>query len=87
MAAMPVPLRQQVVTVTVGQDGSIFVVTGTGVTVTYGDGSHLGAKAESLSAVLDYVAGAHEPIASVDVSVPGAPTATRPGGLAAVVGR
>jgi cell division protein FtsQ len=87
VAAMPVALRQQVATVVVGDDGSVLVVTGTGVTVTYGDGSHLVAKAEALSAVLTYVAGAHEAVVSVDVSVPGAPTANRPGGLAAVVGR
>jgi cell division protein FtsQ len=87
VTAMSPPLRQQVATVVVGQDGSLLVVTKSGVTVTYGDGSHLVAKAEALEAVLAYVGGAHEAIASVDVSVPGAPTATRPGGLGAVVGR
>jgi cell division protein FtsQ len=87
VAAMPPVLREQVATVVVGSEGAVLVVTKGGVTVTYGDTSLLAPKAEALQAVLDYVAGAHERIVSIDVSVPGAPTADRPGGLGAVVGR
>lgn len=87
VAAMPAALRPLVESVSVDLDGSVTVQTTTGVTVTYGDTSQLAAKGQSLLAVLEYAGSRRVRLAAVDVTVPGAPTATLPSGVGAIVGR
>ena len=87
VAAMPAALRPLVESVAVDLDGSVTVQTTTGVTATYGDTTQLVAKGQSLLAVLDYAQSRHVTLAAVDVTVPGAPTASLPSGIAALVGR
>jgi cell division protein FtsQ len=87
VAAMPAALRPLVESVAIDLDGSVTVQTTTGVTVTYGDTSQLVAKGQSLLAVLDYARSKQMALAAVDVTVPGAPTASLPSGIAALVGR
>jgi cell division protein FtsQ len=78
-AAMPAGLQQRTDTISVGPDGSIVVETLTHIMVTYGDDSQLEAKGQTLKAVLDWSERAGVPLAAVDVTVPGAPTARRYG--------
>jgi cell division protein FtsQ len=78
--AMPTGLRAQVDAITVDGDGAIVVRTGSGVLVTYGDDTQLQAKAQSLKAVLAWAARGGESLATVDVTVPGSPTAGLTGG-------
>jgi cell division protein FtsQ len=87
VAAMPTALRPLVESVAVELDGSVTVQTTTGVTVTYGDTTQLVAKGQSLLAVIDYARSRHMALAAVDVTVPGAPTASLPSGIAVLVGR
>lgn len=80
-AAMPTGLRSAVATITVDAEGAVVVRTGRGVLVTYGDASQLEAKAQSLKAVIDWATREHKNLASVDVTVPGSPTARLGGGV------
>lgn len=84
-AAMPAGLRAQIESITVDAAGTISVRMRGGVLVTYGDDSQLDAKGQSLKAVLAWAARESRPLATVDVSVPGSPTARLIGG--AVVAR
>ena len=79
-AAMPRALRALTATIAVDPNGEITVVTRGGVVVTYGEATQLEAKGQSLKAVLGWAEREAEPITSVDVTVPGAPTAALPGG-------
>ena len=78
-ASMPVALQRRIDSVSVGPDGSVTVETLTHIIVTYGDGSQLEAKAQTLKAVLDWSEREGVALAAVDVTVPGAPTARRYG--------
>ncbi len=78
-AAMPVALQRRTGSISVGPDGSVAVETLTHIVVTYGDGSQLEAKGQTLKAVLDWSEREGVALAAVDVTVPGAPTARRYG--------
>jgi len=86
-AAMPPALRSSVAVVTVEASGAIALQTRSGVTVTYGDGSQLKAKAQALLAVLAHAAATGQAFTSIDVSVPAAPTASTYQGTSAGAGR
>jgi cell division protein FtsQ len=77
--AMPVALQRRTGSISVGPDGSVAVETLTHIVVTYGDGSQLEAKGQTLKAVLDWSEREGVALAAVDVTVPGAPTARRYG--------
>jgi cell division protein FtsQ len=81
-AAMPAALRAQVETILTLADGSLRLSMRDGVSVSYGPPDDLAAKARSAQALLRWAAGQGVALASIDVSVPGAPTAT-PAGEAA----
>lgn len=83
-AAMPSDLRAQIDSITVDGDGSIMVRTDGGVLVTYGEGSQLEAKAQSLKAVLAWGLREGKDLATVDVTVPGSPTGRLSGGAVVV---
>jgi cell division protein FtsQ len=85
LASMPGSLRAAVATIAVASDGFALVQTRSGVTVTYGDGSQLEAKAQALAAVLAWATSQAKTLATVDVTVPGAPTARLAGGAPAPV--
>jgi cell division protein FtsQ len=74
-ASLPASLEAVVATIGVGSDGTIILTTRSGVTGTYGDATEAEAKGEAFKAVLDYAASQGRPLVSVDVEVPGAPTA------------
>ena len=76
---MPVALQRRTGSISVGPDGSVAVETLTHIVVTYGDGSQLEAKGQTLKAVLDWSEREGVALAAVDVTVPGAPTARRYG--------
>jgi cell division protein FtsQ len=73
--ALPPALLPEVASIAVVADGSVLLQMRSGVTATYGDGSQPEAKGEALKAVLDYAANQGRVLLSVDVEVPGAPTA------------
>jgi cell division septal protein FtsQ len=73
LAVLPDSLRPLVTTVTREGDGSLALLMRDGVTVYYGDGSEVAAKAEALHAVLGWANRAHVHPAYVDVRAPGAP--------------
>ena len=73
--ALPPSLLPQVASISVDPAGSVVLGMRSGVTATYGDGSDLAAKGQALKAVLTYAAQHGGVVASVDVEVPGAPTA------------
>lgn len=72
---LPASLRPVVASIAVDGDGTVTLTTRSGVTATYGDASHAQAKGEALQAVLDYATNEGKSPISVDVAVPGAPTA------------
>ena len=78
-----ISLRATVATVMVADDGSIQMQTRLGVMVTYGDASQAEAKAQALTAVLEWAASQGKTLSAVDVTVPGAPTAQLAGGAPA----
>jgi cell division protein FtsQ len=73
--ALPPALLPDVATISIGADGSVVLEMRSGVTATYGDGSQAELKGEALKAIVDYAANNGRALHSVDVSVPGAPTA------------
>jgi cell division septal protein FtsQ len=79
-AAMPPGLSTQIDTIAVDGDGAIVVRTGGGILVTYGGPTQLEAKAQSLKAILAWAAREGKSLATVDVTVPGAPTVRLRGG-------
>ena len=72
---LPAALLSEVATITVDAQGSVVLQMRSGVTATYGDGSDAQLKGEALKAVLDYAPREGSALISVDVEVPGAPTA------------
>jgi cell division protein FtsQ len=74
-SALPPSLAPVIATIGVGTDGSVTLVTRSGVTATYGNASLAQAKGEALKAVMDYAAGRGKTLTSVNVEVPGSPTA------------
>jgi cell division protein FtsQ len=84
-AAMPAALRAQVETILMLADGSLRLAMRSGVLVSYGPPVDLPAKARSAQALLDWAVEQRKALTSIDVSVPGAPTATLAGGGVPVV--
>ena len=82
-AAMASTLRPQVEIVAVATDGSLRLTLRSGVVVSYGPAEKLDEKGLALEAVLRWAQQQGEPVRSVDVSVPAAPTATLAGGAVA----
>jgi cell division protein FtsQ len=74
-SALPSSLAPVIATIGVGTDGSVTLVTRSGVTATYGNASLAQAKGEALKAVMDYAASQGKTLMSVNVEVPGSPTA------------
>jgi cell division protein FtsQ len=83
-AAMPASLRAQVQTIQTLPDGSLRLAMRSGVFVSYGPPDDLAAKARSAQALLRWAADQRKTLASIDVSVPGAPTATLAAGASPV---
>jgi cell division protein FtsQ len=73
LAALPDSLRPLVTTVSREGDGSLALMMRDGVTVYYGDGSEVAAKAQALHAILAWAVRSHLHPAYVDVRAPGAP--------------
>ena len=73
--ALPAALLPEVASISVDAEGAVVLAMRSGVTATYGDGSQAVLKGEALKAVLDYAASNGRTLLSVDVDVPGAPTA------------
>jgi hypothetical protein len=82
---MPAALRAQVETILMLADGSLRLAMRSGVLVSYGPPVDLPAKARSAQALLDWAVEQRKALTSIDVSVPGAPTATLAGGGVPVV--
>ena len=72
---LPASLVAQVASISVDDSGAVTVLMRSGVTATYGDASEPEAKGQALKAVLNYAATRSQAIVSIDVEVPGAPTA------------
>ncbi len=75
-AALPPALRPQVRTIDVDTQGGLVLRTSSGIEVTYGDATQLEAKAQSLMAVLAWAEREGKGLATIDVTVPGSPTAS-----------
>ncbi len=75
VAAMKAPLRSQVASVGVSDDGELSMVVDDGVEVRYGSVGDGAAKAQALRAILSFAAREGKVLLAVDVSAPGAPTA------------
>jgi cell division protein FtsQ len=75
--AMSSALRSKVASIFLPADGSVRLLLRSGMPVSYGSPTELAAKAQALSAMLRWADVQHASMASVDVSVPGAPIATR----------
>lgn len=73
--ALDPTLRAAVEAVVVAPDGGVEVRLAAGFTASFGDASELGAKAESLAALLTWVKEQDVHVESADLSVPGSPTA------------
>ena len=80
LGTMPPVLRDQVASLTVGVDHSMTVQLDDGIEVDYGTAGQGAAKGEALRAVLRWATAGRHDVASIDVSVPAAPTATLTGG-------
>ena len=80
LGAMPPVVRARVASVVVGVDHSMSVRLDGGIQVDYGTAGQDGAKGEALRAVLRWALTGHHDVASIDLSVPTAPTATLVGG-------
>jgi cell division protein FtsQ len=76
LGAMPPVVRARVASVAVGIDHSMSVRLDDGISVDYGTAGQDQAKGEALRAVLRWAVTGHHDVASIDVSVPTAPTAT-----------
>lgn len=75
VAAMEAPLRSQVASVGVADDGELSMVVEGGVEVRYGSVGDAAAKAQALRAILSFAAREGKVLLAVDVSAPSAPTA------------
>jgi cell division protein FtsQ len=76
LAAMAPPVRGRVRAVVVGPNGSLTVQVGAGLEVAYGRPGDEDAKAAALRAILTWAAQGNVSLATIDVTVPDAPTAT-----------
>jgi cell division protein FtsQ len=76
LAAMPPILRSRVASVVALIDGEFRIQLAGGLSVLYGRGGDDATKAASLGSVLRWAADRHVSLSIVDVSVPGAPSAT-----------
>jgi cell division protein FtsQ len=79
-AAMSPSLRRQVKTMVVQPDGSLELDLRSGVTASLGQPTDISQKGQALEGVLRWAGVGRRILASVDVSVPSAPTATLAGG-------
>jgi cell division protein FtsQ len=84
LAAMTPPLRSRVHAVVVGRDGSLTVQVDADLEVAYGTPGDADAKAAALRAILAWAARGDVALASIDLTVPDAPTATTTDGGAVV---
>ena len=75
LGAMEPGLRARVATLTVGTDGLVRLGLRGGVPVMVGEAEEADAKAQALSAVLEWASDSRADVRAIDVSVPGAPTA------------
>ena len=75
LAALAPSVRRGVATVFSGSGGELVLETHSGVTVTYGPVTDVGAKAASLRAVLGWADREGLALTAIDVTVPNAPTA------------
>jgi cell division protein FtsQ len=73
--ALPPALLPEVASISVDAEGSVTLQLRSGVTATYGDGSQPELKGEALKAILEYATRNAKVLISIDVEVPGAPTA------------
>jgi cell division protein FtsQ len=85
-AAMNPWLRSRVARVTRTSGGSIVVVLGSNVVVSYGDASQVHRKGEALAAVMRWAIAGNHSLASINVQAPLAPTATLEGYVPPVTG-
>jgi cell division protein FtsQ len=76
LAAMPRPIWSRVRAVVVATDGSLTVRLDANLDVSYGPAGGEAAKAAALHAILAWAAQDGVSLATIDVTVPGAPTAT-----------
>jgi cell division protein FtsQ len=81
VAAMVPALRARVDSLTIDQDGDVAMVVDGDVDVTYGPASDAMVKAQALRAILDYADQQGTGLLSIDLAVPGAPTARFVGSL------
>jgi cell division septal protein FtsQ len=82
--ALGAALRGEVDAVVVATDGTLRIRLAAGFSATFGDASELEAKAESLAALLTWMRDEEVSVASVDLTVPGSPTAKLEPGSASV---
>ncbi len=73
--AMAPELRSRLDRVTVTTDDGLMLTVDGGIEVHFGSAAEAVAKAQALRAILDYADEEHRALLSVDLSVPGAPTA------------
>lgn len=78
---LPRSLVPQVASISVDDSGAVTVLMRSGVTAAYGDASEPEAKGQALKAVLDYASTQPQAIVSINLEVPGAPTAVFAGGV------
>jgi cell division protein FtsQ len=76
LSALAPVVARQVTDVLVGQDGAVTLTLNSGTTVSIGDAVAQREKAEALRGVLRWAASKGVALTSIDVSAPGAPSAT-----------
>ena len=81
VAAMVPALRARVDSLVLGDDSELALVVDRDIVVTYGPASDAMVKAQSLRAILDHAEQQGRALLSIDLSVPGAPTARFVGSL------
>jgi cell division protein FtsQ len=82
LAAMTPSVRARVGAVVVGMDGALTLDVDGGIEVAYGPPGDDDAKAAALHAILAWASGGDVELATIDLTVPDAPTATTTGGVA-----
>lgn len=81
VAAMVPALRARVDSLSIDDDGDVAMVVDGDIEVAYGPARAATVKAQALRAILDYAAQQGSGLLSIDLSVPGAPTARFVGSL------
>jgi cell division protein FtsQ len=81
VAAMVPALRGRVDSLSIADDGEVALVVDGDIDVAYGSASDATVKAQALRAILDYAEQQERGLLSIDLSVPGAPTARFVGSL------